>query len=333
VTARPNLLAAALVGVVALAVLAAGCGNDDGEDEGAEAPPPVAKPEDFPKAEGTSIAELRKQYGMGGPVLVPAVSQFEPGKNRFGFGLFFPRTRAQIANAPVALYVAPAGGGAVKGPFPARYESLKVEPQFQSRSVSSDPDSARTIYAAELEFEKPGRYEVLGLARLDDRLVAATPTGAGLRVVKKSPVPDLGDTAPKTHTPTKASVGGDVEQIDTRVPPSTMHEEDFAEVLGTKPVVLLFATPALCQSRVCGPVVDIAEQVKAEHGDEVEFIHMEIYNDNELEKGFRPQVLQWRLPTEPWLFAVDGKGRIAARLEGAFSARELEQAVRAASRS
>ena len=59
---------------------------------------------------------------------------------------------------------------------------------------------------------------------------------------------------------------------------------------------------------------------------------MEIYNDNEREKGYRPQVVQWRLPTEPWLFAVDGKGRIAARLEGAFSARELQEAVRAARR-
>ena len=51
--------------------------------------------------------------------------------------------------------------------------------------------------------------------------------------------------------------------------------------------MLLFATPALCQSRVCGPVVDIAEQVKAGYGGDAEFIHMEIYNDNELDKGFR----------------------------------------------
>ena len=87
-------------------------------------------------------------------------------------------------------------------------------------------------------------------------------------------------------------MGGDVAQIDTRVPPSTMHEADLADVLGTKPVVLLFATPALCQSRVCGPVVDIAEQVKASYEGDAEFIHMEIYNDNELDKGFREQVRQ-----------------------------------------
>ena len=95
-------------------------------------------------------------------------------------------------------------------------------------------------------------------------------------------------------------------------------------------MVLVFATPALCQSKVCGPVVDIAEQVKADHEGEAEFIHMEIFNGNELEQGYRPQVRAWNLPTEPWVFAIDRKGRIAARIEGAFSARELEAALKKA---
>jgi len=123
------------------------------------------------------------------------------------------------------------------------------------------------------------------------------------------------------------ALGGDLAQIDTRVPPDTQHEVDFADVLGQKPVVLLFATPALCQSRVCGPVVDIAEQVKSSYEGDADFIHMEIYNDNELDKGFREQVIKWHLPTEPWVFAIGTDGKVAARLEGAFSARELEDAI------
>jgi hypothetical protein len=318
--------------VVALAALAliVGCGSDDGDEGGADAPP-VASPEDFPDPAGKTLARLRREYGMGGLVLVRSVSQLEPGKNRFGFGLFDPG-RAQIADARVALYLARKGGGPVKGPLIARYESLKVKPQFGSRGVEVDPDAAKTVYAAELDFPAAGDYELLGLVLLDDRLVVATSSGGPLRVLKDGPAPEVGERAPRTHTPTKTDVGGDLRQIDTRVPPSSMHDADFADVLGKKPVVLLFATPALCQSRVCGPVVDIAEQVKAEHGEGAEFIHMEIYNDNEVEKGFRPQVTRWRLPTEPWLFAVDRRGRIAARLEGAFSARELEEAVDAAVR-
>ena len=319
-----------IAAALAAFLLLPACGGSD-EDRAAEKPPPLARPEDFPKAAGKTLAQLRREYAAGGPVLAPSVSQLEPGVNRFGFGLF-DRARAQIADAPVALYVARAGGGGAKGPYPARYESLAVRPQFLSRGVASDPDAAKSVYVADLKLQQPGRYELLGLARLDDRLVAATPAGPALSVVRKSAVPAVGERPPSIHTPTRASVGGDLAKIDTRQPPSTMHDQDFADVLGKRPIVLLFATPALCQSRVCGPVVDIAEQVKARHGGDARWIHMEIYNDNEVDKGFRPQVSAFHLPTEPWLFTIDRRGRVAARVEGAFSARELEAALAKAER-
>jgi hypothetical protein len=310
--------------------LLGGCGGDsDKSGDSADKAPPVARPEDFPKAGGKTIAELAHQYGSGGPVLAPSVSQLDVGKNRFGFGLF-DRSRNQVTDVPVAVYVAPASGGPAKGPFVARYESLKVAPQFQSRTVQSDPDAARSVYVADVSFDKPGEYQILGLARFDDRLVVAAPAEPVVRVARKDAVPGVGDKAPKIDTPTKASVGGDMKKIDTRDPPDSMHDVDFANVLGKKPIVLVFATPLLCQSRVCGPVVDIAEQVKAKRAKEAAFIHMEIYTGNEVDKGFRPQVLAWHLPTEPWLFTIDKQGIVRARLEGAFSVSELNKAIDAA---
>ena len=316
---RFTVLAVLLLALAALVV--AGCGDSD--DDGGEAAPPPAKAEDFPDPAGKTLAQLRQGLGPG-PVLAPSVGELEPGDNRFGFGLF-DRARKQIVDAPAALYVAPLNGGAVRGPFPARYESLEVKPQFQSEGVKADPDSATSVYVSDIRFGRPGDYEVLGVVELDDNLVAAE--RVAVRVKRDSKVPEPGEPAIEISTPTKADVGGDVAQIDTRVPPSTMHEADFADVLGEKPVMLIFATPALCQSRVCGPVVDIAEQVKASYDGDAEFIHMEIYNENELDKGFREQVLKWNLPTEPWAFTVDREGKVAARLEGAFSARELEAAL------
>jgi hypothetical protein len=319
-----------IAAALAAAALLAGCGGGGGGGNTGSAPaPPVAKPEDFPKAAGETIASLTKKYGSGGPVLAPSVSQLEPGKNRFGFGLF-DRARNQITDVPVAIYVAPVGGGPVRGPFLAHYESLKVDPPFQSRTVASDPNAARSVYVADPRFSKPGDYELLGLARYDNRLVAAATAGGVVRVARKGAVPDVGEKAPLIHTPTKASVGGDLKKIDTRDPPDDMHDVDFANVLGKKPVILLFATPLLCQSRVCGPVVDIAEQVKSKRGNDAVFIHQEIYTDNQVEKGYRPQVLAYHLPTEPWLFAIDRNGIIRARLEGAYSVNELNNAIDAA---
>jgi hypothetical protein len=322
VSARWILLLALLGGA-----LLAGCGGDD-SSSGDQQAPPAAKAEDFPKPNGKSLAELLKDAGGTGPVLAPSGLELRTGKNRFGFALF-SRSREQITDASVAVYVAPAGGGPAEGPYLARWESLEVRPQFQSRQTASDPDSAKSIYTAEIPFAKPGQYNVVGIARIGGKLVPATTPSAGVVVKKKSgdPIPAVGTRPPRIHTPTLAEVGGDVASIDTRLPPSSMHDADFADVLGKKPVVLLFATPQLCQSRVCGPVVDVAEQVKASAADDVEFIHMEIFRNNRIDDGVRPQMAAFQLQTEPWLFVFDRSGKVAARIEGAFSERELEQAI------
>jgi len=310
------------------ALLVAGCGDDSGS--GDEQAPPPARAQDLPKASGKTIQELLGDLGSG-PVLAPSGAEFRTGTHRLGFALFKP-DRSQITDASVAVYVAPVGGAPAKGPYLAKYESLAVRPQFQSRQTASDPDAAKSVYTAEIPFDKPGRYQVVGVARRGGKLVAATPATPGVRVTDpaRDPIPAVGEAPPRIHTPTEDDAAGNIASIDTRLPPSSMHEADFADVLGEKPVVLLFATPQLCQSRVCGPVVDIAEQVKAEGGDDVEFIHMEVFRDNRIDAGIRPQMAAFRLRTEPWLFTFDRSGKVAARIEGAFSQRELEQAIEAA---
>ncbi len=323
----------ALVGLLSAVLVLASCGGDSSQD--ATATPPTPNASDFPKPRrGDTLADMRSQLGDDTLVVAPSVSVLEAGeRNRFGFGLFDASQR-QIADAPMAVYFARKGGGEVQGPYPARFESLAVSPQFQSQSTASDPQSAQTLYVAEVPFRDPGRYDVLGIVALEDRMVAALPAQPGVEVVRDSPVPDVGEPAPEVSTPTVTSVGGAIEEIDTRLPPAPeLHDSDFADVVGQQPAVLLFATPALCASRVCGPVADITLEVQAAHeSEDIEFIHQEIYEENVVEEGFREQVREYELPTEPWLFTVDGDGEIAARLEGAFSADELEQAIDAATR-
>jgi hypothetical protein len=313
-----------LLVLAAFACLLAGCGGDDSSGDEA---PPAARAQDFPKADSQRLQDLIANAGSG-PVLAPSSQEFRTGRNRFGFALF-NADRSQIADASVAIYVASAGGGPARGPYLARYESLDVRPQFQSRQTSADPDAAKSIYTAEIPFDEPGRYQVVGVARRGGELVAATPATPGVRVRERAndPIPAVGQSPPRIHTPTEADAAGNIASIDTRLPPSSMHEADFADVLGKKPVVLLFATPQLCQSRVCGPVVDIAEQVKAESGDDVEFIHMEVFRDNRIDRGIRPQMAAFKLRSEPWVFTFDRSGKVAARIEGAYSERELEQAI------
>ncbi|MDX6685665.1 MAG: hypothetical protein QOF86_1793, partial [Baekduia sp.] len=140
--------------------------------------------------------------------------------------------------------------------------------------------------------------------------------------------PGVGQKAPVVHTLTPADVAGNVAKIDTRIPPApSLLKDDFADVVGKKPVVLTFATPQLCQSKVCGPVVDVVDEVQSKFGDKASFIHQEVYQDNDVSKGLRPQLVSYRLQTEPWTFVVDRNGVISTRFEGAFSPGELERAV------
>ena len=180
-----------------------------------------------------------------------------------------------------------------------------------------------------MEFDRPGTWTVLTVTDVGGKLIGS-PLSVPVTTKAKDKIPAVGERPPAVETDTLASAKGDVESIDTRIPPSDMHGKSFADVVGKRPVVLLFATPQLCQSRVCGPVVDIAQQVKAEYGDRVEFIHQEVFEDNDANKPLRKPLQAFGLPTEPWLFTIDTNGKVAARLEGSFGLDAFERAVEAA---
>jgi hypothetical protein len=312
-------LAAATLGV-------AGCGgSDDSASELASRPAPAAS--DFPSAHGKSLNQVLRTSGAQRSNLVvsPTGRVFQKGDNRFGFGVFTV-SRQQVTDAQVAIYAAPSGGGKVIGPQPARIESLAVKPQFESQTTAVDPDSAKIVYVTNLRLDRDGNWDLIAMFRDENGYTATLiPT---IQAGGFEDVPAVGQRPPPVHTPTVSDVGGDVGQIDTRSPHDDMHKVDFADVLGKQPVVLLFATPALCQSRVCGPVVDVAEQVEHESGEGVDFIHMEVFDHNNASAGLRPQMLAFGLRSEPWLFVIDRKGIVRTRVEGAFDVSELENAVR-----
>lgn len=325
-----------LVSALAAGLLVAGCG--DSADTATMAAPSTTTraaaaptPADFPEASGKTLGELRRS-SQEGLILAPSVSVLQPGSNRYGFALF-DAARKQVAGAPVAIYVSRPDGTDLRGPYVGRTESLAVKPQFESRTTASDPDAAKSVYVAQVPFAKPGRYRVTAVAKLDGRSVSTSSFSAEVRdrATKGFP-PNVGDPAPKIATPTVNDVAGDAARLSTRTPPATdLIQDDLAQVYGKRPVALLFATPALCQSRVCGPVVDVMEQVRAQTGSSrTAFISSEIYKENRVDQGLRPAPSAYKLPTEPWLFVLDRNGTVVERIEGAFSVAELQAAVRRA---
>ncbi|MEX2105552.1 MAG: hypothetical protein WD810_01505 [Solirubrobacterales bacterium] len=306
---------------VAAALALGGCGGSDDPSR------PAPSPAEFPSAKGKTIEQLLESSGARPTKLViaPAARVFDPGENRYPFGVF-TLDHEQISDADVALYFAKDGGSPVQGPLPAAVTSLETKPAYRAQG-SVGPAEATTAYVVpKVDFDRRGPWLAIAMLKGPDGLEASrvpSPT-----VGQFPQVPAVGEKAPVIHTPTAADVGGDLAKIDTRVPPDQMHAVDLADIVGRKPVVLVFATPALCQSRVCGPVVDVAQQVADRYDGEVEFIHMEVYEDNDPSKGLRPQLKAYGLPTEPWTFLIDRNGTIRDRIEGALGVAELERAMK-----
>lgn len=314
----------ALVATAALvaSIFLAACGGSSAGDEGTTAPSADA----FPQPEGKSLRALLTGVGLTDQVVAgPAGAVFTPGDKRFGFGMFDVGGKP-INDAKVAIYAQAPGAKEATGPYPAKIESLHTEPAYVAKTTTDDPDAAQVVYVADVPFDKGGEY-TLGAVIANGSSQEAVVVSPGAVVSSKSKIPNVGEKAPVVETPTIDSVGGDVASIDTRIPPSDMHKVNLADALGKKPVVLLFATPQLCQSRVCGPVVDVEDQVESQYKDQVDFIHMEIYKDNK-PPALRPQVKAYGLQTEPWLFVIDKDGVISSRIEGAFSVPELKTAVK-----
>ncbi|MEA3032534.1 MAG: hypothetical protein QOH86_550 [Sphingomonadales bacterium] len=304
--------------------LVAGCGGSDNGTGSRSRPAPAAS--EFPSAKGKTLRQvLLATHGTQGPVASPAAAAFHLGTNRFPFGVF-TTGHDPITNAQVAVYAAPGRSvnGPAIGPFPARIEDLTTKPSFRAKTTAADPSAAQVAYVTDIPLDKPGPWAFAALIKNGSSYqysLMPTPDPVG-----DYPMPQVGQQAPVVHTLTAGQVSN-ISQIDTRVPPDDMHSDDFANVVGKKPVVLLFATPALCQSRVCGPVTDIAAQVKQEFGDRVAFIHQEIYNNNNINDGPRPQMRAFHLSTEPWAYVIDKTGKVSTVLQGPFSVQELEAAV------
>jgi hypothetical protein len=283
---------------------------------------------DFPSANGKTLQQIAEEVKGGGSVEAGlATSVFTVGTDRLGFGVI--DDQGQFVYGPTVVYVAPTPDDPAEGPFAAPADVLVTEGRYRSKQAATETDPFAAVYEAHVPFDQKGPWSVLTVTKSGNTFLAA-PTQVQVNTKKTDEIPDVGDPAPKVDTDTIASVKGDERLLDTRTPPSDMHRSSLADVLGKKPVALLFSTPQLCQSRVCGPVTDIALQLEAKYGSKMECIHQEVYVDNDPKAGLRAPLKAFRLPTEPWLFVIGSDGKITARLEGSFGLRAFENALKTA---
>ena len=176
------------------------------------------------------------------------------------------------------------------------------------------------MYVTEGLFPTAGIYP--GVVVTEDRKV---PFAVQVKPAPEAPAPGM--PASRAPSPTTSDRLG-VNPICTRRPACPLHDVSLSDVIGLgAPVAVMFATPALCQTMYCGPVLDELLDVMAPYQQQgVRMVHVEIYTSN---RGATraPTVEAWNLPYEPWFFTIDGAGIIRDRLDSAFATNEVTAAL------
>lgn len=206
-------------------------------------------------------------------------------------------------------------------------------------------EGARGEYVLNADFPVAGDWKAI--------FITASPAspqeaiGIAFSVVEDGVTVAVGEKAPASRTPTLSDVGGDIKRLSTDPSPNLhFYETSVAEALAAgRPFVLVFATPAFCQSSQCGPTLESVKAAAKDAPSNVAFINVEPYqlawSDGRLQPVLDAQgqlqpvasVNEWQILSEPWIFTVDRTGIVRGSFEGVASATELRDAIKVISGS
>jgi hypothetical protein len=292
-------------GALGLAALLAAC------DRGEQPPAPAAP--------GGSLQALQADARQLS--LLGAQSQLQAGKSLFTFGLATADNSLVTGGTP-EVWVARDDTSKALGPFPTRWYELHAYKQTKDQSPHSELTG---FYAAPLELTQAGNWMVAATLELDGGRAAAR---GAVPVVAAADAPAaVGSKARAVRTPV-ATTAAQRTKVCTRKPACPLHTISLDDALRAgRPAVVNFATPLLCSSRMCGPVVDEQMVVAAKLGDKASFVHVELFPDRDPNKP-APALVAYGFTTEPWLLVVDRERVIRARFEGPVTAAQIEAALR-----
>jgi len=315
---------------LAAALLLAACGGGENGDPGG-AEPPAAEAGALDTSLGAGSAgeptvpdwvrsRLTERAGEDVAVLF-ATADHAVGRNRIGFVVVRPDNSLVQASRAQVLVAREGSSEAVE------VAAALVPLGPHSHSGGSEPHDhldVTDVYVAYADFPSPGTYWVV--VEPDGEAIQ----GVGSVEVAEAPAaPAVGSKAIPSDNPTLAEAPA--EEITTARPPDVeLLRYSIRDSLAEgAPFVAVFATPKFCQSRACGPTVEVVDEVRQRFADSpIRFIHVEIFEGNDPQNGVNRWVEEWNLPTEPWVFIVDGRGIIRERFEGIVSVDELDAAVR-----
>jgi hypothetical protein len=272
--------------------------------------PPTTPPSAFTPQAPTGLTPNGEalQPARGFQTLL-ANSEHVVGPDRFALGLIENGQAVQDAAVHLRFFDLTSGQPVLKGEADAPFYG--------------DNLGAAGVYVTHTTFDKAGQWGVEVTAQEPGQ--ALKTARLAFQVLAQDPTPAIGEPAPRTRNLTLKDVGGDRHKICSAVEDdSPLHQMTIADaVTSGKPTAILFATPAFCTSRTCGPSLEVVKALAQRYQGPVNFIHIEVYKDFQT---FAPAdaMLEWDLQTEPWLFFVGKDGKVFEKFEGGITLREVE---------
>lgn len=187
-----------------------------------------------------------------------------------------------------------------------------------------DQDIPRAYFPFTTTFPEPGNWRIATDVEGEPAQIVV----AALDRAQLPAVPVVGEQLISVPTPTVDDARG-VDPICTEKPQCPLHATSLDAAIGAdKAIALLIATPAYCQTAICGPVLDLLVARQPQFNEVVTMIHAEVYpNQAEAGRTTTDIVTAYGLPWEPSLFLALPDGTITNRLDYTFDDRELDQAL------
>lgn len=314
-----------LVGALVVMAIVVACGGGGGTDASPVPEPATASPTAAPASTPTAtVSDTIEEDDADGLNAILATIDLGVGPNRVSFLLTTTRSLVTVPEASIESFYR-------DGPAP----DTVVE---STQAVFHPwPYGTRGNYVADFNLEDEGLWELK--VTVEDESGPQTAL-IPLQVEKTSLTPSLGIQPPLTPNKTVADVGDPSELSSSSMPDLDLYQHRIEEIADNgRPALVVFASPAFCTSPTCGPQVETVEGIKDLYQEDVDFVHVEVYNNPEsiqgdLDRGeYAPAVRTWGLSeiedylNESWVFILDREGRVTRKYEGFASADELEQGL------
>jgi hypothetical protein len=190
----------------------------------------------------------------------------------------------------------------------------------------------RGIYSTDLLFDRAGLWSV--------STSIPRPDGTSSSVEVRFPVAEMaisvtvGQKAPPSASRTLAGEGNIAELTTGSHRDPQLYQYSIAEAIDRdRPLLIVFASPVFCTNTVCGPQVEIASELREVYGNEVDFVHVDLYsNPHEIQGDLSvakitPLLAEWGLSSQEWTFIVDSDGFVTHRFENFAPKSELIEAL------